>query len=174
MDPRVVRIAHRARATRAGLATLVVVLLAAGVIACSGAEGDGGVGPLPMITGDYALLTVDGANVPTVVFETTFGSETLLSARLEIVGATARDIKQRRSNFFGAPVTITTDTVELLVTRRDERTLLLRAGDLPTVRPDTATLADGVVENGLLTWRTRNAPTSGSPVVQTLVYGRER
>ena len=174
MDPRVVQIAHRARSPRACLATLLLSLLTAGAIACSGSEGDGDVGPLPAITGDYALLTVDGANLPVIVASGLSGSETLLSARLELLGGTARDIKQRRRAFSGSPVTTVTDTVEVQVTRLNERTLLVRAPGLPNVAPDTATLADGVVENGLLTWRTRSAPTNPSGLNSTLVFGRER
>ena len=156
---------------RARGAPFALAVVAGAALACGGGSTDS---KATAITGDYVLLTVDGANVPTEVASGLSGSETLLSARLEILGATARDIKQRRRNFAGSPVATVTDTTEVQVTRRDDRTLLLRATSLPTVQPDTATLAEGIVPNGLLTWRTRSAPTNPSGLNATLVYSRQR
>jgi hypothetical protein len=122
----------------------------------------------PSIDGDYVLLTVDGRNPPTAVTPpTALIAEILLSARFEIRGTAVRDIKERRKS---NSATVTVDTMLLTLSRIGDRTLLTRASDAPTAVPDTATIADGVVPNALLTLRTRSAPSSSSAVRMTLVY----
>ena len=126
------------------------------------------------VDGDYVLLSVDGQNLPAVVSSSWAGSETLLSARLEIASTSARDIKERRQSYTGSPVTIVVDTVQLSLARKDDHTLLMTPTDFPGLQPDTASFSDGVVANGTLSVRTRSAPTNFSSLRQTLLYSRQR
>ena len=132
--------------------------------ACGG--GGGTDSKTPSIDGDYVLLTVNGTSPPVVVQSGLVG-ETLLSARLEISGTGVRDIKQRRKT--NSP-TVTTDTAILKLSRIGERTFLTRPSDQPTAEPDTATVADGLVPNALLTWRTHSAASNPSAFRSSLVY----
>lgn len=118
------------------------------------------------LDGDYILLTVDGQNPPVVV-QGGLVSELLLGARLEIRGAAARDIKQRRKSNSS---TVVTDTAILALARVADRTVLTRPSDQPAAVPDTATIADGVVPYALLTLRTRSAASNPSAVRSSLVY----
>jgi hypothetical protein len=118
------------------------------------------------IDGDYVLLTVDGQSLPVVV-QSGLVSEFLVSARLEIRGAGARDIKQRRKS--NSP-TIVSDTMDLTLTRVSDRRILTRPSDTPAAEPDTATIADGLVPYALLTLRTHSAPSNPSGVRSSLVY----
>jgi len=168
---------HTRWAGRRAAAALAVLGAAASAAACGNGDGDGdgGTKPVPKLVGDYALLTYDGHTLPAIVASGLSGSETLLSARLEIDGAAARDIKERRRSVIGSPQTTTVDTVALDVTRRSDDVLLLRpTGASAAIASDTATLAAGVVENGILTLRTRSGPTVPAGLRATLVYGRER
>lgn len=131
--------------------------------ACGGGGTDS---KTPSIDGDYVLLTVDGTSPPVLVQSGLVG-ESLLGARLEVRGSGVRDIKQRRKT--NSP-TVTTDTAILTMSRIGERTFLTRPSDRPTAAPDTATIADGLVPNALLTWRTHSAPTNPSAFRASLVY----
>lgn len=154
----------RREARLAGASLALALLLGTG---CGGGGTDSRTAALD---GDYALLTVDGANLPAVV-QAGLVSEMLLSARLEIRGTAVRDIKERRLS--NAP-SATLDTADLTLVRVDDRTFLTRPSALPAAQPDTASLADGVVPNGLLTMRTRSAPSNPSGTRKTLVYARQR
>jgi len=124
------------------------------------------------VVGNFNLLTYNGTNLPVVVISALTYQETLLSARMELLGKTARDIKERRIQQASGTTTVT-DTVELNVGRLDAVTLLLRPTDAPTLQPDTAVVTDGVVKEGILAVRTRNGPTQPSGTRATLVYGRQ-
>ena len=163
--------AARRRGTRAAVIAVAASLAAV----AAGCGGDGGTKPTPRLVGDYVLLTYDGRNLPAVVASGLSGSETLLSARLEIDGATGRDIKERRRSFLGSPQTTVVDTVALDVTLRSDHSLLLRpTGADAAIASDTATLADGIVENGIMTLRTRSGPSVPAGLPATLVYSRQR
>ena len=144
------------------------------VLALAAACGGGTEPKTRSVGGDYVLATVDGANVPTEVASGLGASETLISGRVEFEADSARDIKERRRTSLGQPTTTITDTVWLKVQRVGDHTLLLVPTYAPSLQPDTATLADGVVENGVLTVRTRSAPSTFSSFRKTLVYQRQR
>lgn len=159
------------RSARLVAASLLVALA---LVLGAGCGGGGTDSKLASLDGEYVLLSVDGRNLPTVVASGLGATETLLSARLEIDGASALDIKERRQSVSGSPTTVTLDTVPLALARRDERTLLLTPKDFPNLQPDTASFADGVVANGSLSVRTRSAPSNFSSLRQTLLYARQR
>lgn len=167
--------AHRGtRATprsRRGVALAFTISIAAlGISACRLEKATDNAPP--DLVGNFNLLTYNGANLPTVVIVALGYTETLLSARMELLGKTARDIKERRIEDGSGTRTIV-DTVDLSVGRLDNATLLLRPSDAPTLQPDTAVVADGVVKEGILTVRTRNGPIQPAGVRATLVYGRQ-
>ena len=166
MEDRVVGTPRRPARLGRGSLPLALALLAG----CGGATDSR---TLP-VDGVYVLLSVDGRNLPTIVASGLSGSETLLSARLEIAGASARDIKERRQSYTGSPVAIVVDTVQLSLARKDDHTLLMTPTDFPTLQPDTASFSDGVVANGALSVRTRSAPTNFSSLRQTLLYSRQQ
>jgi len=161
------------RGGRRGLLALCCAIAAAGVAitACRVEKATDNT-TLPDVVGNFNLLTYNGANLPTVVISALGYQETLLSARMELLGKTARDIKERRIQQSSGTTTVT-DTVLLAVGRYNQVTLLLRPADAPTLQPDTAVVADGVVKEGLLSVRTRSAATQPTAMRATLVYGRQ-
>ena len=156
------------------MVTRFVRALPLSLITLAAACGGGTDSKTRSVGGDYVLTAVDGENVPTEVASGLGATESLISGRMEFVADSARDIKERRRSTFGQPTTTITDTVWLKVTRVSERTLLLRPTYAPTLQPDTATLADGVAEDALLSVRTRSAPSTFSAFRRTLSYSRQR